>query len=93
MGYICRDGAHGRGNSESIAETASIVWSACHFGGEHTYFNCAIIVNGIICARRVSKLHGSGRYCLCRRFCRLAYGYQAESEWDRVLRRANKLRR
>ena len=65
---------------------------ACRFGGERPYFICPGVVNGIACGRRVAKLHGSGRYFLCRHCYRLAHASQSEGGWDRMLRRANKIR-
>jgi hypothetical protein len=50
------------------------------------------VVKGITCRRRVIKLHGPGRYFLCRYCYRLAHVSQSESRWDRALRRANKIR-
>jgi hypothetical protein len=49
-------------------------------------------VNSIACGRRVTKLHGPGRYFLCRHCYRLAHASQSESGWDRAVRRANKIR-
>ena len=49
-------------------------------------------MNGIACGRRVAKLHGPGRYFLCRHCYRLAHASQSEDAWDRSLRRANKIR-
>ena len=45
------------------------------------------MVTGISCGRRVTKLHGAGRYFLC-----AIATSQSEGEWDRALRRANKIR-
>ena len=49
-------------------------------------------MNGISCGRRVAKLHGPGRYFLCRHCYRLAHASQSEGARDRTLRRANKIR-
>ena len=80
------------GDWESIEEPVRIVRIACHFGGARPYFICPGVVNGIACERRVAKLHGPGRYFLCRHCYRLAHASQGEGPWDRTLRRANKLR-
>ena len=80
------------GDWEDIAETVHIVRVPCRFGGMRPYFVCPGLVNGIVCGRRVAKLHGSGRYFLCRHCCRLAHASQSEDRWDRMLRRANKIR-
>ena len=57
-----------------------------------SYFICPGVVNGIPCERRVVKLHGPGRYFLCRHCYRLAHASQSEGAWDRALRRANRIR-
>ena len=62
------------------------------FGGSRPYFICPGVVNGISCGRRVVKLHGSGRYFLCRHCYRLVYASQSEGDWDRALRRINRIR-
>jgi hypothetical protein len=78
---------------QEVDETVHIVRLACRFGGARPYFICPGVVNGVACRRRVAKLHGSGRYFLCRHCCRLAHASQSEGDWDRALRRANKIRR
>lgn len=80
------------GDWQSVDEPVSIVRAPCRFGGSRPYFICPGIVNGVACGRRVAKLYGSGRYFLCRHCYRLAYAGQSEGEWDRALRRANKIR-
>jgi len=82
----------GGGDWEDVEETVRIVSAPCRFGGARPYFICPGVVNGIACGRRVAKLHGLGRYFLCRSCYRLAHGSQSESGWDRALRRANKIR-
>ena len=82
----------GGGEWEDVAETVRIVRVPCRFGGTRPYFICPGVVNGIACGRRVAKLHGPGRYFLCRHCYRLAHASQSEGAWDRALRRANKIR-
>ena len=82
----------GGGEWEDVAETVRIVRVPCRFGGVRPYFVCPGIVNGIACGRRVVKLHGPGRYFLCRHCYRLAHASQGEGTWDRTLRRANKIK-
>jgi hypothetical protein len=65
--------------------------AACRFGGARPYFICPGVVNGIACGRRVAKLHGPGRYFLCRHCYRLAHASQSEGTWDRAVRRASKI--
>jgi hypothetical protein len=81
------------GEWQDVEETVHIVRIPCRFGGARPYFICPGVVNGITCGRRVTKLHGAGRYFLCRHCYRLAYASQNGGEWDRALRRANKIMR
>jgi hypothetical protein len=85
-------GCHG-GQRESVEELVLIVRVPCRFGGTRPYLICPGVVNGVACGRRVIKLYGPGRYFLCRHCYRLVHASQREGEWDRSLRRANKLRR
>ncbi len=80
------------GEWESVEETVRIIRVPCRFGGTRPYFICPGVVNGIACGRRVAKLHGPGRYFLCRHCYRLAHASQREANLDRSLRRANKIR-
>jgi hypothetical protein len=82
----------GGGDWEDVEETVRVVRVPCQFGGTRPYFICPGVVNGVPCGRRVIKLHGSGRYFLCRHCYRLAHASQSEGTWDRALRRANKIR-
>ena len=82
----------GGGEWEDVAETVRIVRVVCRLGGTRPYFICPGVVNGIACGRRVAKLHGPGRYFLCRHCYRLAHASQNESALDRMHRRANKIK-
>ena len=81
------------GEWQDVEQPAPIVRVPCRFGGHRPYFQCPGVVNGIPCGRRVAKLHSGGRYFLCRHCYGLAYASQSEGEWDRALRRANKVRK
>jgi hypothetical protein len=83
----------GGGKWEDVEETIRIVRVPCRFGGTRPYFICPGVVNGVSCGRRVAKLHGPGRYFLCRHCYRLASASQREDRYDRALRRANNIRR
>lgn len=82
----------GGGEWEDVAETVRIVHLACRFGGVRPYFICPGVVNDIACGARVAKLHGPGRYFLCRHCYGLAHASQSEDVSDRMLRRANNIR-
>jgi hypothetical protein len=81
------------GEWEDVEEAVLIARVACQYGGSRPYFICPGLVNGITCGRRVVKLHGPGRYFLCRHCYQLTYTSQSEEGWDRALRRANKIRK
>src|SRR4029077_239377 len=80
------------GERQDVEEAVRIVRVPCRLGGARSYFICPGVVNGVACGRRVAKLHGPGRYFLCRHCYCLAHASQRERRWDRALRRANKLR-
>jgi hypothetical protein len=78
---------------EEVAETVPIVHLPCRFGGNRAYFICPGPGDGTDCGSRVTKLHLSHRYFLCRQCNQLTYSSQFERPWQRTLRRANKLKR
>ena len=80
------------GEWDNNEEPVRVVRVPCRFGGARPYFICPGVVNDIACGRRVAKLHGPGRYFLCRHCYRLAHASQSEGTWDRTLRRANKIK-
>lgn len=61
----------------------------CHLGGDRPWFLCP--TDG--CSRRVAILYLSHGRFACRHCLKLAYQSQRETETDRHVRRANKLRR
>ena len=82
----------GNGEWEDIVETIPIIHRHCRFGGSRAYFICPGPGDSADCGRRVIKLHLSRRYFLCRHCNQLAYASQYEQQWERALRRANKLK-
>jgi hypothetical protein len=78
---------------EDVAQIVLVVRAACTLGGERSYFVCPGDGREAGCGRRVAKLYVSGRYFLCRHCHRLSHASQREGRLDRVLRRANKVRR
>jgi hypothetical protein len=80
------------GDWQDVQQVTGLTSTPCRFGGTRPWFICPGVVNGIRCGQRVGKLHAAGRYFLCRHCYQLAYSSQSEREFDRLLRRANKLR-
>tara|TARA_R110002049_G_C9172824_1_gene562134 strand:+ start:3210 stop:3839 length:630 start_codon:yes stop_codon:yes gene_type:complete len=80
------------GDWQDVRQPIPLVSTPCGFGGSRPWFLCPGVVNGKRCGRRVAKLHAGGAYFLCRHCYQLGYASQCEREFDRLLRRANKLR-
>jgi hypothetical protein len=81
------------GDWQEVAEAVCIGHVACRYGGRRPYFFCPGVASGAVCGRRVAKLYCAGRYFLCRHCYRLAYASQSERALDRMLRRANTIRK
>lgn len=77
---------------ESVTMFAGITYADCNYGSQRPYFRCPGVVNGRSCGRRVAKLFAGGKYFLCRHCYNIGYASQSEPRYDRMLRRANKLR-
>jgi hypothetical protein len=80
------------GKWEEVAETIRIIYLRCRFGGRRPFFICPGPGEGTGCGRRVIKLYLSRRYYLCRHCNQLAYASQYEQQWQRALRKSNKLK-
>ena len=80
------------GEWKTITQSIPLTYAECNYGGTRPYFRCNGIVNGRHCTRRVGKVFAGGRYFLCRHCHNVAYASQSEPRYDRMLRRANKLR-
>lgn len=81
-----------RNDWQDVRQVIPITYADCNYGGARPYFQCSGVVNGRHCGRRVGKLFSGGRYFLCRHCYQIAYASQSEEPYDRMLRRANKLR-
>ncbi|TNF09472.1 MAG: hypothetical protein EP323_00220 [Gammaproteobacteria bacterium] len=72
---------------QSVKYPVCLSWSDCHLGGRRPWFLCP--AKG--CSRRVAILYGTD-YFVCRHCSDLAYPSQREEGFDRLARRANKVR-
>lgn len=70
-----------------------LVWLRCAKGGSRPQFVCPDLKRGHPCSRRVTKLYFDGLRVACRTCLGLVYASQSEPRDQRLLRRANKLRR
>jgi hypothetical protein len=80
------------GDWETVTQSIPLTYAECHYGGTRPYFKCNGVVNGRHCLRRVGKVFAGGKYFLCRHCYGISYSSQSEARYDRMLRRANKLR-
>jgi hypothetical protein len=62
-------------------------WTACNLGGQRPWFLCP----ALNCSRRVAILYG-GSIFACRHCYQLAYTSQRETGYDRMARRADRIR-
>ena len=88
--YTLRVGDRKSEDMAETAETIPIIYLPCRFGGIRAYFICP--GDGTYCKRRVTKLHLTRRYFLCRHCNKLAYASQYEHQWQRALRKASKIK-
>lgn len=64
-----------------------IEWTRCHLGGNRPWFLCPHTG----CGRRVAILYG-GRMFTCRHCSKLAYQSQREQDFERAIRKAERIR-
>jgi len=76
---------HG-GEWEDVEQDISFDRTQCNYGGYRTWFLCPR------CWKRVALLYGAGKYFRCRHCCNLTYASQQESQPDRLMRKARKIR-
>lgn len=75
------------GDWNAMRYSVPLNWTPCRFGGERPWFICP--AKG--CQRRVAILY-SGSIYACRHCHQLAYTSQRETDYDRALRQAEKIR-
>lgn len=75
------------GENENLSYPILLSWTSCNYGGKRPWFLCP--AKG--CNRRVAILYG-GKIFACRHCNNLAYDCQRETDHDRELRRAKKIR-
>lgn len=73
--------------AETIQQRIGLTRTPCHYGGTRTWFVC------LQCGRRALILYFKWKQFYCRRCCGLAYSSQRESEPDRLMRKAGKIRK
>jgi hypothetical protein len=74
-------------NDEPMKYAVSLDRTPCNYGGRRTWFLCP----ASSCGRRVVVLYG-GKVFACRKCHDLRYQSQSEPDWDRALRKADKIR-
>lgn len=75
------------GKWEEITYPVGYSWTSCTYGGRRLWWHCPAAG----CGRRVAILYDGSMFA-CRHCHRLAYRSQRETEDDRAVRRADKLR-
>ena len=79
-----------RHQGEEWEDAEESVWldrTPCNYGGVRFWFLCPQ------CGKRVAVIYGAGSRFLCRHCYDLPYGSQNESNTDRMMRKARKIRR
>lgn len=88
-GRVILDYRHRRAGTDWQHERYPVLleWTPCHFGGERAWFLCPAVG----CGRRVAILYG-GTIFACRHCHDLAYPSQREADFDRLARKADRIR-
>ncbi|MFZ2451616.1 MAG: hypothetical protein WAW36_13955 [Methylovulum miyakonense] len=83
--YNCKQNG---GDWEPLNYPVRLQTTSCNYGGTRYWLTCP--ADG--CGKRVAKLYLAGKYFACRQCYRLAYPCQRETENDRIIRKAEKLK-
>lgn len=73
---------------DDVEEPVPLIRTPCNYGGHRLWFRCPMKR----CARRVALLYGAERYFACRHCSQLVYSCQRERDFERMARKADKLR-
>ncbi|ASF48083.1 hypothetical protein [Methylovulum psychrotolerans] len=76
------------GDWEPLDYAVILQTTACHYGGVRHWFTCP----AVRCGKRVAVLYQGGKYFACRNCYRLAYRSQRDTQSDRLIHKADKLR-
>lgn len=71
---------------EDVQQVVRLTYTPCHYGGDRPWLRCPF------CGRRVAVLY-LGTRARCRHCANLAYESQNEAAYDRMLRKARKIRK
>jgi hypothetical protein len=87
-----RADSSGSGELKSVQQRVPIRLTACHLGGQRSWFVCSVHSNGRYCGRRAAILYGAGELFACRRCYGLSYASQQQTALHRGLEQARKIR-
>jgi len=76
------------GDWERLNYPVRLQTTPCNYGGTRFWLTCPAIG----CGKRIAKLYLGDKYFACRHCYRLAYPCQRETENDRIIRKAEKLK-
>lgn len=86
LAMTLRYNATSGGERKDYSYSVGLSWTGCNYGGRRAWLLCPC------CGRRVATLFG-GSIFACRHCHKLAYQCQRETDDDRAMRRADKIRR
>lgn len=72
--------------TEQVKQRIDFDFTPCNYGGQRVWFTCPY------CGRRCAVIYSRGKYFACRLCCNLTYPTQCESDAERLLTKAGKLR-
>ena len=87
-----RADSSGSGELKSVQQRVPIRLTACHLGGQRSWFVCSVHSNGRYCGRRAAILYGAGELFACRRCYNLSYASQQQTALHRGLEQSRKIR-